>query len=171
MPPFSQMQFAETVREYVSGTDAMLRFIWSARGLHKVEHVGLQTSPAPATEVQGELGGRFAALRLLLNGGRFTSEMVPLSLSGTDFQRAVWDQIALIPSGETITYRELAARAGRPEAIRAAASACGANPVPLVIPCHRVIASDGGLGGFIWGVDFKRGLLAREQAALHPLAA
>ena len=97
--------------------------------------------------------------------------MVPLTLSGTELQRCVWSEISAIPFGTTISYSELASRVGRPDAVRAVASACGANPVPLVIPCHRVIASNGGPGGFIWGLEFKQALLAREQAALHPLAA
>ncbi len=85
-----------------------------------------------------------------------------LDLVGTDFQRRVWQAIAKIPAGQVISYAELARRAGRPRAIRAAAQACGANPVPLLVPCHRVVASDGGLGGFGGGLPMKRKLLARE---------
>ena len=87
---------------------------------------------------------------------------VPLDLVGTEFQRRVWQAIAGIPAGKVISYAELARSAGRPRAIRAAAQACGANPVPLLVPCHRVVASDGGLGGFGGGLPLKRKLLARE---------
>ncbi|NHA15759.1 methylated-DNA--[protein]-cysteine S-methyltransferase [Thioalkalivibrio sp. XN279] len=89
-----------------------------------------------------------------------------LDLVGTDFQRAVWRAIARIPAGKVISYAELARQAGRPRAIRAAAQACGANPVPLLVPCHRVVASDGGLGGFGGGLPLKRKLLAREGVRL-----
>lgn len=86
----------------------------------------------------------------------------PLDLGGTDFQRRVWRAIAGIPRGQVISYTELARRAGNPRAVRAAAQACGANPVPLLVPCHRVVRSDGSLGGFGGGLPMKRQLLARE---------
>ena len=82
--------------------------------------------------------------------------------SGTPFQRAVWRAISSIPSGETRSYAWVARKAGRPRAFRAAANACGANPVPIIIPCHRVISSDGSLGGFSSGLAIKRKLLALE---------
>ena len=85
-----------------------------------------------------------------------------LHLVGTEFQGAVWRAISRIPAGKVISYAELARGAGRPRAIRAAAQACGANPVPLLVPCHRVVASDGSLGGFGGGLPLKRKLLARE---------
>ena len=87
---------------------------------------------------------------------------LPLDLRGTPFQLAVWAQLRQIPAGNVISYAELARRVGRPKALRAAAAACGANPVGVLVPCHRVIASDGGLGGFGFGVAIKRELLRRE---------
>lgn len=164
-------RWCEDVTDQLTGSGDMLRFVWSKRGLVRVINLSHGHDLSSAIPVQGELVHRFPALRLLLNGGRFQSEMVSLDLQGTELQRKVWNTIAQIPVGETISYRELAARVDRPEAIRAVASACGANPVPLVIPCHRVIASDGSLGGFIWGLPYKHALLERERAALHPLAA
>ena len=86
----------------------------------------------------------------------------PFDISGTPFQQAVWDALRGIPAGTVWTYGQLAAHLGRPRAARAAGSACGANPIPFLIPCHRVIGSDGGLGGFGLGLDVKRALLARE---------
>ena len=82
--------------------------------------------------------------------------------SGTPFQRKVWRQIAKIPKGETRTYTWLAKMTGRPKAGRAAANACGANPIPLLIPCHRVIRSDGTIGGFSGPLSLKKLLLRRE---------
>jgi len=90
-----------------------------------------------------------------------------LDVSGTPFQAAVWRALRRIPRGRTLTYRQLAAAAGNAEAVRAAGSACGANPVPLLIPCHRVIRSDGALGGFGPGPAIKAKLLAWENGAYH----
>jgi len=87
-----------------------------------------------------------------------------LQLLGTDFQREVWQALMTIPSGETRSYRQLAVQLGRPKAQRALANACGANPLSVIIPCHRVVRSDGELGGYHWGVDYKRELLRREAA-------
>ena len=87
----------------------------------------------------------------------------PLLLPDSTFKRKAWEAMAAIPYGATISYSELAARAGNPKAIRAAASACATNPVPLILPCHRIIAKNGGLGGFAWGLDTKKRLLEHEQ--------
>lgn len=81
---------------------------------------------------------------------------------GTEFQKRVWSALGKIPRGKTATYAEIARRAGRPKAVRAAGSAVGANPLCLVIPCHRVIGSDGSIGGFAFGTRIKRELLKRE---------
>ena len=87
---------------------------------------------------------------------------LPMSfLFGTPFQQKVWQVIAAIPFGEVITYTELAKAAGRPKAIRAAASACGKNPLPIIIPCHRVLGKSG-LGGYTGGLHIKRYLLEKE---------
>ena len=92
---------------------------------------------------------------------------LPLDLRGTPFQLAVWAQLRLIPAGSVISYAELARRSGRPRAFRAVAQACGANPVGVIVPCHRVIASDGSLGGFGFGLARKRELLRREGVDLQ----
>ncbi|WP_374943913.1 bifunctional DNA-binding transcriptional regulator/O6-methylguanine-DNA methyltransferase Ada [Sphingomonas sp.] len=88
---------------------------------------------------------------------------LPLDVRGTAFQEAVWQALARIPAGETRTYSELAALAGKPAAVRAAGSACGANPLALVVPCHRAQRSDGTLGGYAYGLERKRVLLERER--------
>ena len=87
-------------------------------------------------------------------------------LWGTGFQRAVWNTIREIPYGETRSYAWLARRVGRPKAYRAVGNAVGANPVPILVPCHRVIRSDGSLGGFRAGLELKRWLLELEGVVL-----
>jgi len=87
---------------------------------------------------------------------------LPLDARGTAFQEAVWAALKAIPAGETRTYAELAAAAGNPRAVRAAGSACGANPLAVVVPCHRAQRTDGRLGGYAYGLERKRVLLRRE---------
>lgn len=87
-----------------------------------------------------------------------------LDIGGTAFQQRVWGALRDIPRGETLTYAQLAERIGRPQAARAIAAACAANRIAVAIPCHRVVQSDGSLGGYRWGVERKRELLAREGA-------
>ncbi|MDP9249656.1 MAG: MGMT family protein [bacterium] len=85
-------------------------------------------------------------------------------LRGTVFQKKVWKELLKIPTGKTLTYKELAAKVGKPRAVRAVANAVGANPMPPVIPCHRVVRSDGTLGGYSarGGIKIKRKLLQKE---------
>ncbi len=91
---------------------------------------------------------------------------LPLDLAGTAFQLRVWEALRRIPSGETRTYSQVAAEIGAPRAVRAVGSACGANHVALIVPCHRVIRQDGSLGGYRWGLDVKEALLRAERAQL-----
>jgi methylated-DNA-[protein]-cysteine S-methyltransferase len=91
---------------------------------------------------------------------------VRLAPEGTAFQRDTWRALATIPYGATISYAELARRVGRPRAVRAVGAANGANPLPIVVPCHRVIGADGSLTGFGGGLDAKRRLLELEGALL-----
>lgn len=88
-----------------------------------------------------------------------------MKLEGTDFQRRVWKEISKIPFGETRTYKDLAVAIGKPTSSRAVANACGKNPYPVIIPCHRVIRSDGKLGGYsgVGGVKKKKELLKLEN--------
>src|SRR5262245_55622563 len=88
---------------------------------------------------------------------------LPLDVRATAFQRRVWEELRKIPRGETRTYQEVAEAIGEPTAARAVARACATNPASVVIPCHRVVGSDGGLRGYRWGVNRKRKLLAAEQ--------
>lgn len=88
---------------------------------------------------------------------------LPLDIRGTVFQRRVWDELRRIPRGETRSYGDIARAIGAPAAVRAVGSACGANPVALVVPCHRAVRTDGGLGGYAWGLARKKKLLALEK--------
>jgi AraC family transcriptional regulator of adaptative response/methylated-DNA-[protein]-cysteine methyltransferase len=87
---------------------------------------------------------------------------LPLDVRGTAFQQRVWAALRAIPAGETVSYTALAERIGVPRSVRAVARACGANPIAVAIPCHRVVRKDGGLSGYRWGVERKRALLERE---------
>jgi AraC family transcriptional regulator of adaptative response/methylated-DNA-[protein]-cysteine methyltransferase len=102
-----------------------------------------------------------ALLRFL--SGEGSLGRVPLDIRGTVFQRRVWEELRRIPRGETRTYKEIARALGTPEAVRAVGSACGANPVALAVPCHRAVRTDGGLGGYAWGLARKKRLLELEK--------
>ncbi|HKM36811.1 MAG TPA: methylated-DNA--[protein]-cysteine S-methyltransferase [Thiopseudomonas sp.] len=91
----------------------------------------------------------------------------PLDIHGSDFQKSVWAVLQTIPVGQTLSYSEVAERLGKPKAARAVANACAANPLALVIPCHRILRADGGISGYRWGVERKRALLAQESRAAH----
>lgn len=115
------------------------------RGWHRATTVALQTSLA----------------------GRATKHLPPLDFSrGTEFQRTVWQALQSIPAGQTRSYGEIARLMGRPRAGRAVGGACGTNPIPVLVPCHRVLAANQMLGGFSGGLDWKRRLLEREGILL-----
>jgi methylated-DNA-[protein]-cysteine S-methyltransferase len=116
-----------------------------------------QPAAAPLRTALGQLEAYFA-------GERQSFELA-LALHGTPFQLRVWQELQRIPYGETISYGELARRVGVPGAARAVGLANGCNPLPIVVPCHRVIGSDGSLTGFGGGLPIKRTLLVREGAA------
>ncbi len=105
-----------------------------------------------------------AAVRELLAffAGRDAGFRVAVALSGTPFQRAVWEETQTIRYGSLATYRDIAKRIGRPQAYRAVGNALGQNPLPVIVPCHRVIASDGSFGGYTRGLPWKERLLALE---------
>ena len=116
---------------------------------------GWEENPAPFAEAARQLGDYFA--------GRRRSFDLPLAPTGTPFQREVLEALQEIPYGETRSYADLAKAVGRPKATRAVGAANGRNPLPIVIPCHRAIGSDGSLTGFGGGLDTKRFLLDLEQ--------
>jgi AraC family transcriptional regulator of adaptative response/methylated-DNA-[protein]-cysteine methyltransferase len=94
--------------------------------------------------------------------GRKLDDAFPLDLQGTEFQREVWEQLLAIPAGKTRTYLDVAQAINRPKATRAVAQACGANPVAVVVPCHRVVMSDGSIGGYSGLPGVKKALLSAE---------
>lgn len=96
--------------------------------------------------------------------GRRREFSVKVDLRGTEFQKRVWQELLSIPHGETGTYARIAAQAGRPKAVRAAGAAIGRNPIPIIVPCHRVIGCDGKLTGFAGGLKIKKILLSLEAA-------
>ena len=96
--------------------------------------------------------------------GRRQEFDIPLDLTGTEFQRAAWSALASVPFGETRSYRQQAEAIGRPKAVRAIGAANGKNPVPIVLPCHRIVGSDGSLTGYGGGLPIKEFLLNHEQA-------
>ena len=115
--------------------------------------------------IDGFAPNRLAISQLLeyLEGKRVAFEL-PLDLRGTPFQNTVWQALREIPYGETRSYAEIARRVGQPNAVRAVGAANGANPVSLIVPCHRVIASGGKLGGYGGGLSLKARLLAMERS-------
>jgi methylated-DNA-[protein]-cysteine S-methyltransferase len=139
----------------------------SDEGLHAIE---FQPSRHPVARDGTWQGGEHPLLRRAaaqlgeyFAGARRTFDL-PLAPRGTSFQLAVWRALAAIPYGATISYTELASRVGRPAAVRAVGAANGRNPLPIVLPCHRVIGADGSLTGFGGGLPAKRFLLELEGA-------
>ena len=120
---------------------------------------------APPDDQADDPFGILARLGAYFAGDLAAIADVPVRFDrGTSFQREVWNTLREIPVGETISYAGLARRVGRPSAFRAVGSANGRNPIGIVVPCHRVIAADGTLGGYAGGLDRKRWLLAHEGA-------
>ena len=143
---------------FVAADDAGLRAIEFRENRHPVKDKGdwSEGDNAVLRDARRQLGEYFA-------GTRRTFEL-PLSPVGTEFQLGVWTTLATIPYGETISYAQLAARVGKPTAMRAVGAANGRNPLPIVLPCHRVIGADGSLTGFGGGLPTKQFLLKLEGA-------
>ena len=118
----------------------------------------------PKTEITRDDAELKPALETVLAriAGRQLDASLPLDLQGTEFQREVWNQLLAIPAGRTRTYLDVAQAINRPKATRAVAQACGANPVAVVVPCHRVVMSDGSIGGYSGLPGVKRALLSAE---------
>lgn len=147
-----------------------VRIVAGPAGLSAVRFVdadGDRSPPNPAERALEDAGAAVAAeaaaeLSAWLSGQGGSLDALPVAARGTPFQRAVWHALRTVPSGTTVTYGGLAERVGRPRAARAVAGACARNPVAVVVPCHRVVASDGSLGGYTGGRWRKRALLALE---------
>jgi AraC family transcriptional regulator, regulatory protein of adaptative response / methylated-DNA-[protein]-cysteine methyltransferase len=126
----------------------------------------LLRSRFPKAEIDRDDAGLRAAVEAVSAhiAGRQVDDSLRLDLQGTEFQREVWNQLLAIPAGRTRTYLDIAQAINRPKATRAVAQACGANPVAVVVPCHRVIMSDGSIGGYSGLPGVKRALLEAEGA-------
>ena len=151
----------------------VLRVTASERGVTAIERVSRasvasRAKVSPRTQVSPR-AARHAdtAVRQLREyfAGTRRKFTVPLHLDGTEFQQQAWAAMCGIRYGHTLSYAQQAKAIGKPKAVRAIGSANGANPVPIIVPCHRVIASDGSLGGYALGLTMKRYLLALETAA------
>jgi methylated-DNA-[protein]-cysteine S-methyltransferase len=133
---------------------------YSHKGIHTVDFVTKQKDIAPADslgkQIQNELNAYFA--------GKLTKFTVPLSpQKGTQFQKAVWKRLAAIPYGKTKTYKQIAEEVGSSKAFRAVGGSCNVNPIGIIVPCHRVLGSNGKLVGYAGGTDKKAWLLEFEK--------
>ena len=143
----------------LAGNDTGLKLVSFAEG-HCARAVdpAWREDAAIFADVREQLCSYFAGERIAFN--------LSLILEGTEFQNKVWNALQTIPYGETISYKELAERIGKPRAVRAVGAANGANPIPIIIPCHRVIGNDGSLTGFGGGLPLKKKLLQLESRQL-----
>lgn len=134
---------------------------WTADPEAALARIGARLRPASVTEGETDAA---AAARAYYAGDLGAIASVEVAQTGTDMQLAGWRALRAIEPGSPLSYAEFAAALGQPSAVRAAASICARNAPALFVPCHRVLRSDGSLGGFAWGLDVKRSLLAREGA-------
>jgi AraC family transcriptional regulator of adaptative response/methylated-DNA-[protein]-cysteine methyltransferase len=153
--PIGKMLLASTERGICS-----IQFGDSAATLE--EKLRAEYPQAEITRSDRKLTEEIRAMREIIGGN--STEPLPLDIQATAFQRRVWEELQAIPRGATKSYSKIAADIGHPKAARAVARACATNPVAVVIPCHRVVREDGTMGGYRWGVDRKKRLLALEGA-------
>lgn len=156
-----------TTRFAIKTEDGIFVATFSKHGLAQLDFPGTSrvseaetNDPSANQRVWIEL--TTAALKQVLTG-RNPGRLPPLDWTGaTEFRQATWKALLRIAPGHTKTYGQIARELGRPLAVRAVGGACGANPIPVLVPCHRVVAAGGAIGGFSGGLDWKRRLLARE---------
>ena len=147
--------------QYLDTPIGRLRLVSRGEHLVGIEFEGQQRAPEGEETSDPVLTACAAPLQEYFAGRRRTFTL-PLAPKGTPFQRAVWHALETIPFGELRSYREVAEAIGKPTAVRAVGAANGRNPLPIVVPCHRVVGSDGSLTGFAGGVEIKRRLLVLE---------
>jgi methylated-DNA-[protein]-cysteine S-methyltransferase len=143
----------------------------TSEGLNRLDFLDEATpfeAPDGWVEVDRLPSGALDQLDAYFRGDRQSFEL-PLAPQGTPFQRTVWRALERIPYGTTASYREVATAIGKPEAVRAVGAANGRNPLAIVVPCHRVVGSDGSLTGFAGGIERKAALLALEARHANPL--
>ncbi|WP_336368599.1 methylated-DNA--[protein]-cysteine S-methyltransferase [Marinobacter sp. C2H3] len=152
----------------IAASDAGVCAVWPlapAAGADNLEATLLKTFPGdPVRRDDAGLTDLAARVAQSLEQDS-TDASLPLDLRGTPFQQSVWRSLQDIPAGTTVSYASLARKLGKPRAVRAVAGACAANRVAVLVPCHRVVRSDGGLSGYRWGVERKQALLAQEARA------
>lgn len=156
---------ADIGRVLVAATDKGL--CWLALGDSDEALLACLCAHYPAATLRpadAEFAGWFAAALAALEQPHAMCE-APLALEGSAFQQQVWQALRDIPAGQTTSYGRLAAKLGKPQATRAVARACATNRLAVLVPCHRVVAADGSLAGYRWGLARKKALLARERAA------
>ena len=148
----------------VASDEAVLASGWTDDPDRLVRLIGPGLRPAELS-AKRDLGPFTRAARAYFDGDVAAIDDVPVTVSATPFLERAWEELRLIPPGEPETYGALAARCGSPAAVRAAGTACGRNPAALFVPCHRIVRTGGGLGGFGYGLPVKRWLLDHEQGA------
>ena len=157
----------------IATPDGQFTAWFTRRGLAGLDFPGTESANPPSApegqpplEISHWQGLTMRAVNDVL-AGRRPKKLPPLDWSEeTEFQRGVWEELQFIRPGRTRTYAEIAAAVGKPKAARAVGAACGANPIPLLVPCHRVLAAGGKLGGFSGGLPWKELLLKREGVVL-----
>jgi O-6-methylguanine DNA methyltransferase len=160
----------------IATSDGIFLARYSDRGLAELDFPNARSPVKPAPKPAGRTAGSqpippqilrwhrstTAALKQVLSG-RAAQNLPPLDWNGkTEFQQAVWREMLKLAPGKTKSYGEIAAAIGKPKAVRAVGGACGANPIPVLVPCHRILAANRKIGGFSGGLDRKRRLLAQE---------
>ena len=163
------MKNSETTRNQlvVSSPVGKLRLIASDKGLVAIDVRNVKTSNDQVKNAAAQkiLSATKKQLEQYFAGKR-TAFDIPLDLEGTDFQQLAWRALCRIPFGKTISYGDQAKNIKKPKAFRAVGSANGKNPIPIIVPCHRVVAGDGSLGGYSLGLKMKKQLLALEGVSV-----
>ena len=163
---------SEAYRSVISTKDGEFAAGYSSKGLCRLEFPGAKAPPSGVENLPAQIRSwdelTRAALQRALDG-KPPGKLPPLDLSaGTDFQQAVWRALCRIDTGKTLTYGQVAIAIERPKALRAVGGACGRNPIPVFVPCHRVLAAHEQPGGFSGGLDWKLKLLGREGSWPRP---
>jgi methylated-DNA-[protein]-cysteine S-methyltransferase len=143
----------------------VIKVAMSAKGLRSLEFVGSNSVPDHKQSQPQEVKDLAEQIRIQLDQyfkGNLKTFSFMLDPQGSDFQKRVWRELSKVPFGVTVPYKEIANRLGMPGASQAVGQANKRNPIPLVIPCHRIVSSDGGIGGYSGGVELKRKFLNHE---------
>ena len=151
--------------DYLETPIGRLLLVADEHGLRQIDFPGAE--PDQRIDAGWQRSRRHLDVAIEQLGAYFAGQLqafdVPLAARGTDFRRSVWNELVHIPYGETISYGELARRIGQPQASRAVGAANGANPLPIIVPCHRVVGANGKLTGFSGGLPIKQWLLDHER--------